>query len=109
MPDWLKHILSSRGLSLLVASAYLLMVLIAGLLQPFPSIKEVLGLLLIIGAGVLLPLACIWFGDELGDYLGTFPGPAVTRRTPGWMVKTAGWFLLLLPAIAVLVVYASFN
>jgi len=52
----------------------------------------------------LLPLACIWFGDEMGEYVGTFPGPAINRRTPGWIVKVGGWFLLLLPAIIVLFV-----
>lgn len=52
----------------------------------------------------LLPLACIWFGDEMGEYVGNFPGPGINRRTPGWMVRFGGWFLMLLPAVLVLFV-----
>jgi hypothetical protein len=99
MPDWLKHILSSRGLSLLVAAVYLMIPILA-LLTSAKSIREVLGMLLIMAGGLLIPLACIWFGDELGGYVGLLPGPAITKRSPGWLVKAAGWFLLLLPAIA---------
>ena len=97
MSDGFKWILSSRGLSLLVAGAYLLIPLL--LAASHKSIREVLGILLITAAALLLPLACIWFGDELGDYIGALPGPAVNRRSPGWLVKLAGWFLLLLPAM----------
>jgi hypothetical protein len=96
MSDGFKWILSSRGLSLLLAAAYLLIPLLLGFRE---SIRDVLGILLITAAALLLPLACIWFGDELGDYMGALPGPAVNKRSPGWLVKLAGWFLLLLPAM----------
>ena len=52
----------------------------------------------------LLPLACIWYGDEMGEYVGTLPGPGINRPTPGWMVRLGGWFLLFLPVILVLFV-----
>jgi hypothetical protein len=52
----------------------------------------------------LLPLACIWYGDEMGEYVGILPGPAINRTTPGWIVKAGGWFLLFLPALLVLFV-----
>jgi hypothetical protein len=52
-------------------------------------------------AFLVLPLACIWFGDEMGDYVGTWPisGGGITNKTPGWLVRAGGWLLLLLPII----------
>ena len=83
-----------RALSLIVAAGYL------GITSFFAySQGKVLANLLLISGALLLPLACIWFGDELGEYVGAVPGPAVTRKSPGWMVKVGGWVLLLLPAI----------
>jgi hypothetical protein len=46
---------------------------------------------------VILPLACIWFGDEMGGYTGASWGGAITDETPGLLVRIAGWLLLLLP------------
>ena len=94
--DWIKWQGPSRILSLLIAIAYLVIVFF--LKQP-KSAVDVLEVLLTIAAGLFVPLGCIWFGDELGDYVGTFPGPAFTTRSPGWLVKIGGWVLLLLPAI----------
>ena len=43
---------------------------------------------------LLLPLACIWFGDEMGDYIGMLPISGITKPTPGgfsqirWLVPT---------------------
>ncbi len=42
---------------------------------------------------------CVWFGDELGEYLG----PAgkliyITRTTPGIFIQIVGWIILLMPA-----------
>ena len=90
--------ITSRRLSVLIILAYALVFSIGGFDRP-PS--EVVKTLLPIAGYFLLPLACIWYGDEMGDYLGTLPGPAINRQTPGWMVKIGGWFLLLLPAIIV--------
>ena len=90
MPDWI----SSRTLSLLIAIVYLVLACASA-----PSAAKVFASLLIVGGALLLPLACIWFADELGEYVGTFPGPEVNRKSPGWMVKLGGWILLLLPAI----------
>lgn len=52
----------------------------------------------------LLPVLCIWYGDEMGEYEGSFPGPGINGPTPGWLVRLGGWFLLFLPAILVLFV-----
>jgi len=95
MPNWISQILSARGLSLLIAAAYVLL----GCLAAQPSVAKILASLLITSCALLLPLACIWYGDELGEYVGAVPGPAIMKKSPGWMVKLGGWFLLFLPVI----------
>ncbi|WP_146394831.1 hypothetical protein [Planctomycetes bacterium CA13] len=47
---------------------------------------------------VLLPLACIWFSDELGRLSGISMGlgrPVITENTPGVFVAIGGWILLI--------------
>ena len=100
MPDWIRSVLSSRTLSLLIAIAYLVIALLSS-----RSIANAFGSLLIVGGALLLPLACIWYADELGDYVGVFPGPGINRKSPAWMVKIGGWLLLLLPVIVFLFTY----
>lgn len=50
-------------------------------------------------AALVLPLACIWFPDELGSVTGVTGGglarPQVTEPTPGIMVAIGGWCLLI--------------
>ena len=92
MPDWFPNI--SRTLSLVIALIYLGLALFSA-----PSAAKLMGGLLIFGGALLLPLACIWYGDDLGEYLGPFPSPGFTRKSPAWMVKLGGWILLLLPVI----------
>lgn len=52
-----------------------------------------------IGVGLILPLACIWFADAMGDYTGPTSSVAITSQTPGWLVCFGGWLVLLLPVI----------
>lgn len=94
MPDWIRSLLSSRTLSLLIAIAYLVIACLTA-----RSAAKVFASILIVGGALLLPLACIWFADELGEYVGVLPGPAINRKSPAWMVKLGGWILLLLPVI----------
>jgi hypothetical protein len=94
----------SRTLSLVIAGIYLLVV---GFSKQPRSLASILGAVLLTAAALLLPLACIWFGDELGNYVGAVPGPAINRRSPGWMVKLGGWVLLLLPIVAWFIFYAA--
>ncbi|MDB6109612.1 MAG: hypothetical protein JWR69_1362 [Pedosphaera sp.] len=54
---------------------------------------------------VSLPLACIWFGEAMGGYIGPSKGGYISQATPGLFVCIAGWLLLLLP-IVIGVVYA---
>lgn len=85
-----------RTLSLIIAAFYLVVTAISA-----SSHGKLLANLLIMGGALLLPLACIWFGDEMGEYIGLLPGPGITRKSPGWMVKVGGWVLLLLPVIII--------
>jgi Zn-finger nucleic acid-binding protein len=53
---------------------------------------------------LILPLACIFFGKELGGLTGvrfrlTFAAPVVTKPTPGIVVVFMGWVLLLMPLV----------
>ena len=50
-----------------------------------------------VGIFVILPLACIWFADAMGDYIGPTTRGAITSTTPGWLVCVGGWVLLLMP------------
>jgi len=52
-----------------------------------------------VGMSVILPLACIWFADAMGDYVGPTSSGAITSTTPGWLVCIGGWLLLLLPVV----------
>ena len=97
---WINNFGISRFLSLVIAAGYLSIILFA---PGAESIRSRVGLLLITVGYLVLPLACIWFGEEMGNYMGTFPGPAINRRTPGCLVSGAGWVLLLFPVIVVLI------
>lgn len=90
-----------RRLSLLIVLIYAAIFFFAA---PPGSARMVVASVFQMMGYFLLPLACIWYGDEMGEYVGTLPGPAINKPTPGWMVKLGGWFLLFLPAI--LVVFA---
>ena len=58
------------------------------------------------GMFLILPIACIWYGDSMGDYVGgTMRGQYISSTTPGCMVIAGGWLLLLLPAIIGLISY----
>ena len=81
--DW------NRILSGLLAGAYIFIAFIVGGMEA--SLKTMIGL--------LLPLACIWFGDEMGQWRGTIRLQAMTCSTPGCLVRAGGWLILLLPII----------
>jgi hypothetical protein len=51
------------------------------------------------GMFLILPIACIWFGDSMGGYVGgTMRGQYISSSTPGCLVVAGGWLLLILPA-----------
>jgi hypothetical protein len=83
----------TKILSLIISFIYLLIAYISGR-----------GELLFKTFGIiLLPLACIWFGDEIGAYMGWVGGESITKitaRSPGSLIRLMGWFLLVgLPLI----------
>ena len=96
MFTWLTNFGVSRFLSLVIAAAYLLIVMF---MPGSGSNKGRLGFLLVTAGYLLLPLLCIWFGEEMGGYLGSLPGPALNKPTPGFLVRIGGWILLFLPII----------
>lgn len=49
---------------------------------------------------LVIPLLCIWFSEEMGQYTGALRGQMLTAKSPGCLVAFAGWLLLLLPVIA---------
>ena len=56
----------------------------------------------------ILPLACIWFSDAMGGYVGPTTSGAITTPSPGLIVCILGWLLLLLPIITG-ICYALFH
>jgi len=80
----------NKILSVLIALIYIAMAFAAG------GVEDAVKVLLF----VIFPLACIWFGDLMGGYVGPTSSMAITEPSPGLMVCIAGWVLLLVPIIA---------
>ena len=80
--------LFSKLLAILVATAYIVIALMAG-------VGWDVWVLLVYLA---LPMACILFSDEMGDYSGMLMQGGPMTRTPGCIVALGGLFLLLFPA-----------
>ena len=97
-------LITSRRLSLFIVLVYATLFFIAD--SPKSGGDVVVTLLTVTGY-FLIPLVCIWYGDEMGEYVGTLPGPAINRTTPGWMVKLGGWFLLFLPVLLMVIIWLS--
>ncbi len=56
------------------------------------------------GMFLILPMACIWYGESLGDYVGgTIRGQFISSTTPGCLVEAGGWLLLSIPLVIGLV------
>jgi len=55
----------------------------------------------------LIPLACIWFSREMGDYrgIGLCWHHPITQPTPASVVCVLGWVLLILPAVVKLALW----
>jgi hypothetical protein len=83
----------NRLLSAAVAVAYLITGYVGG--GPPLLIKWVLYL--------LLPLACIWFSEELGAYRGSWGAQTINSESPGCFVALLGWVLLLSPVLLPLI------
>jgi hypothetical protein len=79
----------ARALSLLVAVAYILLAILLG-----DQADAVM-----VGACLLLPLACIWFPEPMGDFIGSSGRGYVDRPSPDRAIFIAGWVLLFLPVL----------
>ena len=82
-----------RIVSLAIAMIWLIAAVAAGPLDEDAASRKG-GILPILGA-LAIALALIWYGDELGDYVGSAGRGNITQRTPGFMVKFFGWVMLL--------------
>jgi hypothetical protein len=80
---------AGRKISLIVSALYLAGALLARDVGVFAQTL----------AFLVLPMACIWYGDAVGSYVGG----RITHASPGIVVTIGGWFLLALPIILALV------
>lgn len=87
-----------RALSLVVAAVYLITCLLV--YQPL-SLRDGIGLFLVKFLTILFPVACIWLGDDLDDYLSG--SPAMTKASPPGWVRIGGWCLLALRLLIVFI------
>jgi hypothetical protein len=69
-----------------------------------------LGVLLVNTVQLLVPLACIWFPEELGSLTTSLPSlfsnMPITRSSPGWLLRLFGWIALLCLTIVRLIIVA---
>jgi len=82
----------SKIASLVIATIYVIAAPVSG--APIDAIAAVC-------VALLLPLALIWFPDEIGGFTGYMGrGGNITTESPGCLVAAAGWFFLVgLPAL----------
>lgn len=79
----------NRILSFIVALGYLFLVILKDVLD---------GRILLVFGYLIFSLGCIWFGDEIGDYVGIGnKGIFISSPTPGIFVRIMGWFFLIMP------------
>jgi hypothetical protein len=83
------HLDWNRYLSLLVPFAYL----------AIAAVKGGLFAIAVVAALLILPLACIWESELVGDYVGPWGIRYVTKRSPAKGVLILGWVLLLSPIV----------
>ncbi|KPK75769.1 MAG: hypothetical protein AMJ79_09790 [Phycisphaerae bacterium SM23_30] len=92
----------SRWISLLIAVLYVIVIIcvfLQGSESKPPNQQEIFegiaGILIWLG----LSLACIWWGDELGQGMIGAKFGLVSKASPGCLVQLIGWVLLFLPVI----------
>ena len=85
----------SRLISLAIAAIYVIRALVSGGLES--ALKTVLF--------CVIPLACIWFPEALGDYTGFFLFDSLTKESPPFLVWFLGWVVFLLPVIIAVIVW----
>lgn len=53
---------------------------------------------------LILPLACIWFPEPIGDFTGSTGSGSIDKASPEDAVSVAGWTLLFLPIVVSILV-----
>jgi hypothetical protein len=53
--------------------------------------------------GCIFPLACIWFAEAMGGYVGPTTMINITNQSPGMVVCILGWVILLLPVFVMII------
>jgi len=48
---------------------------------------------------LITSLAFIWYGDEIGEVTGKFDLHEIDTKTPGFLIKGAGWIFLVIIGI----------
>ena len=81
--------MNSRAISGLIAIVYLLAAYLGG---GGKGLLQMTGFL-------VLPMACIWYSDEMGSFTGNTGRGLITSTTPGCLVAAGGWLLLSMPVI----------
>lgn len=96
----------SRLFSLIVACLYLPIALIAYRWGKLGGTSPIAVVVLAILLGwVILALACIWFGDEIGAYKGKCTHlRTIDSASPGCVVRLMGWLLLFVAFLFLIVV-----
>lgn len=88
-PTNLKLMNWNRLVSLIVAIGYLSLAIISGMHD---------GRIIPIFAYLIICLGCIWFGDEIGSFVGIgSKGIFISSPTPGVFMQIMGWLLLIIP------------
>ncbi|MBN2314637.1 MAG: hypothetical protein JXM79_11960 [Sedimentisphaerales bacterium] len=101
-------------ISLLVGVLYIItLVFLIMMDRDHASKQEVFERLFYVVGGMLvwlgLSLACIWWGDELGEGLIGAKFGLISSMSSGWLVKFVGWVLLLVPIIVVVLMSKNDN
>ncbi len=78
------EITAGKIVSLLIAIGYTLFAIVDG---------GVSGLF--VAVALLLPLALIWFPDEMGSFTGCVARGYIDKETPAGCVSVMGWFFLV--------------
>lgn len=83
-------IIVSRVLSVLVAIGYLVATVRYQQQIAFAVLQTLIDL--------LLPLALIWFPEELASVTGNIGrGSYAAQESPAWLITALGWLVLILP------------
>ena len=97
--------LTDRSISAVVALGYMLVVVFGSHQKDF---SHALTMIFISFGSLLLPLACIWFPEEMGEYTGSTRFPHITK-SPSNVIRVSGWCLLIFEFLLLLMLLGYFG